>query len=262
MNGFNAEKLCISPERMAYIRRYLSMLNLTLIEALVLIKESSNSLSLLFAAKIIAIACSRLPEVGEVVFTALRDLQKERPCPFADIRFDIFNEDEKESESYHQQHSSPTLDLENISPSLSNSIPKSFSMTAFPSDIQESFQDWALTQSESYDSEDEYSSSSYSGDDTEEEDEGYEDDREEEEEEEEDREEEDEDDSEVDKENGSTEEEELAEEELTEDEEEESEEEEETNPHSQEDNQSGTSCCLSFIHRYSSRYLTQNDLQL
>ena len=141
---------------MAYIKRYLFLLKTTLIEALVIIKDSSNSMQLLFASKIIAIACSRLPEVGEVIFTALRDLQNERPCPFADIRFDIFNEDERDSESYHQQYSSPVLDIESMSPSISNSMPKSFSMSAFPSDIQESFQDWALTQSDSYDSDDDY----------------------------------------------------------------------------------------------------------
>ena len=89
---------------MAFIKRYLFLLKTTLIEALVIIKDSSNSMQLLFASKIIAIACSRLPEVGEVIFTALRDLQNERPCPFADIRFDIFNEDERDSESYHQQY--------------------------------------------------------------------------------------------------------------------------------------------------------------
>ena len=165
---------------------------MTLIQALVIIKDSSNSMQLLFASKVIAIACSRLPEVGEVIFTALRDLQNERPCPFADIRFDIFNEDERDSESYHQQYSSPVLDIESISPSISNSMPKSFSMSAFPSDIQESYQDWALTQSESYDSDDDYSTSSYSEEDEEEDDDNEDEENEEEDEEEENDEEEEE----------------------------------------------------------------------
>lgn len=136
------------------------MLKLSLIEAIIIVKESSNSIALSFASKVLAIACSRLPEVGEVVYTALRDLQSSRPCPIADIRFDVFNEEETSSECNEHQASYHSFETASFSPSISSSMPKSFSMTVFPSEFQESLCDNCNnTQSESYDDSESYEES-------------------------------------------------------------------------------------------------------
>lgn len=159
--------MCIASERIPLIKRYLYLLKITFIEACVLIEKSSNSNHLSFASKIFALACSRLPNVGEVIFTSLRDLQSHRPCPIADIRFDVFNDDGIDSDDdmnvLHSQVSYPTLELESISPSISSSIPKSFSMTYLPSDVPESMpDDWPGSESESYESSSETDSMDYS----------------------------------------------------------------------------------------------------
>ena len=73
------------------LKRYLYLLKLTLIEAMVIAKDYDNPIQILFSCRILALATFRIPSFGDIVMSALLDLQPPLHLSLPDIRFDVLN---------------------------------------------------------------------------------------------------------------------------------------------------------------------------
>ena len=71
------------------LKRYLYLLKLTLIEAMVIAKDYDNPIQILFSCRILALATFRIPSFGDIVMSALLDLQPPLHLSLPDIRFDV-----------------------------------------------------------------------------------------------------------------------------------------------------------------------------
>lgn len=74
------------------MKRYLYLLKLTLIEAMVIAKDCDNPIQVLFSCRILALATFRIPTFGDILMSALLDLQPSLHLSIPDIRYDVFNE--------------------------------------------------------------------------------------------------------------------------------------------------------------------------
>ena len=102
-NGFDIRYIAVKQCRLPYLKRFIYLLRLTLIEAITLLKNPSSALPLRFASKIVLLSCICIPSVGKVVYTGLLQSQPPLSKNVPDIRFDIFNdEDFHQFESVHR----------------------------------------------------------------------------------------------------------------------------------------------------------------
>lgn len=128
---------------MPLLKRYIYLLKLALIEACVVIRDAQTSVPVLFASRIIALCCTRIPAVSEVVYSALLELQPKPTLPLPDLRYDIFNVDEDDYNVpvLQTKLSSPIAhyDASDDSSFAESSLPRSHTMYFFPSETPSSF---------------------------------------------------------------------------------------------------------------------------
>lgn len=75
---------------------------------MVLIKESEDPLNILFSCRILALSTFRIPTFGDIIMTAISDLQPPVESEIPDMRYDIHNQYEGEESSYSSESDSYT----------------------------------------------------------------------------------------------------------------------------------------------------------
>lgn len=125
------------------MKRYIYLLKLALIEACVVVRDAQTSVPVLFASRIIALCCTCIPAVSEVVYSALLELQPKPTLPLPDLRYDIFNVDEDDYNVpvLQTKLSSPIAHYDasdDDSSFAESSLPRSHTMYFFPSETPSS----------------------------------------------------------------------------------------------------------------------------
>ena len=66
---------------------------------MILIKESEDPLNILFSCRILALSTFRIPTFGDIIMTAISDLQPPVESDIPDMRYDVLNQYEGDESS-------------------------------------------------------------------------------------------------------------------------------------------------------------------
>ena len=114
MNGFSYSTMTVDEHRLPLLRKYSELLLSTCEICQSICQETTSSVPILFASKILALASFRLPSIGNIIYSAMNNLFPPSSISTPDLRHDIY------------------VPSSASSPLSMSSIAKSHSMTTFP----------------------------------------------------------------------------------------------------------------------------------